>query len=213
MDRPDLTPLMNAAANNDLSRVQVLLAQGADAKQKAAKGETALFEAIERRDLPKDNLPVVDALLKAGADPNEQEIYRESALLISMTRDNVNPSVTLRLLEAGAVVPHDCGDGDSLMSLATQESSVEVMKALADRGAPVNCSYRGATPLYWAATNAETEKVSLLLQYGADAGTQVNGNIYIKAASCLGCEPRVQANFAKTRQLLEDHLRSAPTRK
>jgi ankyrin repeat protein len=200
-DRPNLTPLMNAAARNDLARVRDLLAHGADVKQKTDVGETALYEAIARYDPSINNLPTVDALLKSGADPNEREICDASALSISLTREHANPAVTLRLLEAGAVVPHDCGEGDSLLSLATQDSSLEVMRALIDRRAPVNCEYRGASALYWAAINGQVDRVTLLLQNGADPTT----------AKCANSGPGVKANFAKTCELIERALRSSPT--
>jgi hypothetical protein len=211
-DRPNLTPLMNAAAHCDLVRVREQLAHGADVKQRTDKGETALYEAIERSDTSTDNLPTVDALLKSGADPNEREIFGASALSISLTRDYANSAVTLRLLEAGAIVPHDCGEGDSLLSLATQDSSVEVMRALIDRGAPVNCESRGASALYWAAINGQADRVSLLLQSGADPTIQVGSKTLLEAATCPNCEPRVRANFAKTRDLIENARRSAPTK-
>lgn len=65
-DDPKLTPLMNAAEHNDLARVRTLLAQGADPRASTEQGKTALYEAIERTDLKADNLPIVDALLRAG---------------------------------------------------------------------------------------------------------------------------------------------------
>lgn len=65
-DDPALTPLMNAARDNNLLRVRDLIAHGANVEQKTADGRTALYEAIERLDLNADNLPVVDALLKGG---------------------------------------------------------------------------------------------------------------------------------------------------
>ena len=201
-----LTPLMNAARHNDLARVRILLANGADVKARTAQGETALYEAIERIDLKSDNLPTVDVLLKAGADPNETEIYGLSALSISLTRDYANPAVTMRLLRAGATVPRDCGNGDSLVSLATQESSPEVMRALIQRGAPVNCRYRGASALYWAAINGQTDKVQLLLQSGADATIQIDGKALLDAATCTNPDRRVQADFEKTRQLIRAAL-------
>src|SRR5258708_5224731 len=89
-DSPELTPLMNAAASNNLVRVRRLIEQGADVHQRTKEGETALYEAIERRDVNKDNLPVVDALLKAGADPNELEFRAASPLVVSLTRDHGN---------------------------------------------------------------------------------------------------------------------------
>ena len=175
-------------------------------KARTAQGETALYEAIERIDLKSDNLPTVDVLLKAGADPNETEIYGLSALSISLTRDYANPAVTMRLLRAGATVPRDCGNGDSLVSLATQESSPEVMRALIQRGAPVNCRYREASALYWAAINGQTDKVQLLLQSGADATIQIDGKALLDAATCTNPDRRVQADFEKTRQLIRAAL-------
>jgi len=212
-DDPRLTPLMNAARRNDLPRVRALLANGADVKAKTAQGETALYEAIERLDLRADNLPIVDALLEAGGDPNERETYDLDALSISLTRDYANPAVTLRLLKAGASVPNGCGDGDSLLSLATQESSLEVMRALIERGAPVNCRYRGASALYWAALNGQTDRVELLLRSGADPTIRVEGKALLEAATCTNPDRRVQANFEHTRKLLSDALGSvAPTK-
>jgi ankyrin repeat protein len=104
-DDPKLTPLMNAARYNDLPRVRTLLAGGADVKARTVQGETALYEAIYRADQSSDNLPVVDALLNAGADPNEKEFTS----LLALSLDTYgNPSVTLRLLQRGARVPQEC---------------------------------------------------------------------------------------------------------
>ena len=212
-DDPKLTPLMNAARHNDLPRVRTLLASGVDVKAKAAQGETALYEAIERSDLNADNLPIVDALLKAGADPNEGEFSTSNALSVSLTRDYGNPSVTLRLLQAGARVPRDCPTGnseDSLLSLATMDSSLEVMRALIERGAPVNCRYRGASALYWAALNGQTDRVELLLKSGADPTIRVDGKTLLEAATCMNPDRRVQADFEQTRKLLSAALVPAP---
>jgi hypothetical protein len=203
---------MNASRQNDLPRIRTMLAQGADVKAKTAQGQTALYEAIERTDLNADNLPIVAALLQAGADPNEKEIFGASALSISLTRDYANPSVTLLLLEAGAIVPHECpprNSEDSLVSLATMDSSVEVMRELISKGGPVNCKYRGASALYWAALNGQADRVELLLQSGADPREQYDGgHTIVDIATTTNRDSRVQKEFAKTRQLLEKAIQS-----
>jgi len=197
-DDPNLTPLMNAARYNDLSRVRKLLTEGADIKARTRKGETALYEAIYRADQYADNLPVVVALLNAGADPNEKEF--PTPLILSLDIYG-NPSVTLRLLQAGADVPHECppqNSEDSLVSLATMDSSLEVMRELIAKGSPVNCQFRGATALYWASLNGQSDRVALLLKSGADPRQQD-----MDAARTSSSDSRVRSDFAKTRQLLE----------
>jgi len=206
-ENPELTPLMNAAAHNNLPRVRELLAHGANVAERSSNGQTALYEAIERTDLNADNLPIVDALLKAGADPNEVEFSTSNALSVSLTRDHANPSVTLRLLQAGAHVPRDCPAGnseDSLVSLATMESSTEVMRELIARSSPVNCQFRGASALYWAALNGQHDRVALLLQSGADPRQRD-----LDAANTANSDSRVQGDFAKTRELLREALKSS----
>lgn len=175
-DSPDLTPLMNAVAHNDINRAKKLISEGADVNQRDAIGQTALYEAIERHSFDEDkvpdfdNLAMVKLLLKAGANPNETEIFDHSPLAVSLTREFANPSVTLLLLRSGATVPQACDDDDSLLSLATQQSTIEVMKALIDRHAPLDCQEksRGETALHWAAINGQPERMNLLLKAGAN---------------------------------------------
>lgn len=205
-DDPRLTPLMNAARHDDLPRVGELLAHGADVKARTAQGASALYEAIERPNPNADNLPVVDALLKAGADPNEVEFLTSNPLIVSLTRDYANPLVTLRLLQAGAHVPHGCpphNSEDSLVSLATMDSSTDVIRELIARGGPVNCQYGGASALYWAAINGEYGRVDLLLRSGAEPRQED-----LDATHYSGTDPRVQSNFAKTHDLLSKALES-----
>ena len=203
-DNPELSPLMNAAFQNDLPRAHALLEKGADVRQRTDHGETALYEAIERRSPNSDNLPMVEVLLKAGADPNEVEIFDTPALEISLTRDYSNAAVTLLLLHSGARVSTECGKGDSLLSLATQDSNLEVMRTLIDSKAPLNCvSAGGQTALYWAAINGQADRVELLLRSGADQQlADMGGKKPLDVARTTNPDQRVQADFAKTREVL-----------
>ena len=184
-DDPRLTPLMNAASQNDLLRVHTLLDHGAIVGERTRDGKTALYEAIERN-ADANNLPLVDALLKAGADPNQSIFTNSSPLSISLTRDHANPAVTMRLLQAGAIVPRDCpikDSEDSVLALATMDSSIDVMRELIARGAPTNCKFRGASALHWAALNNQADRVQLLLHSGADPQQLKRINADVKPAN------------------------------
>jgi ankyrin repeat protein len=209
--KPELTPLMTAAANDDLQAVRQLIAKGANVRQRTKTGETALYEAIERRNLAKDNLPIVDALLKAGADPNEVEVFDTKALVVSLTREYGNPEVTLLLLRSGARVPLSCEDGDPVVALATMSSSVEVLKALLAVGAPADCpGIHGQTALHFGAMNGDTDRVAVLLQYGANPNQRDDdGRSPLDDATTTSFDDTVQARFQKTRELMNAALSKA----
>jgi ankyrin repeat protein len=204
VDRPELTPLMNAAASNDLPRVQKLLASGANVHERTKEGQTPLYEAIERRDLNEDNLPIATALLNAGADPNEVEFTAADPLSVSLTRDYGNPAVSLLLLHSGAHVPTTCPADDSVLSLATQDSSVEVMQQLMLSGAPTDCrDKRGASALYWAVLNCQPDRVTTLLRGGANPNLpDPAGHSMLNDAKTTNPEKRVQNLCMKTREIL-----------
>ena len=201
----NLTPLMLAARINDISRVRNLIAHGANVNERAKTGETALYEAIEWLDTKHDNLPLVDLLLKAGANPNEPSIFNATPLDLSLTRDHSNPSVTLRLLQAGSLVPKGCDGQDGLVSLATQDSSVEVIAALISAGASPNCKNpTGMTPLHWASLNGQADRIKVLLRGGADPTLRnQDGKTPLDLAITTNSEKRVQRDFAETRALLK----------
>ncbi|HET8669347.1 MAG TPA: ankyrin repeat domain-containing protein, partial [Candidatus Saccharimonadales bacterium] len=60
----DCTPLMQAADDGDIDQVRALLRNGADVNEAKGSGHTALMLAASR-----DNLVIVQTLLRAGANP------------------------------------------------------------------------------------------------------------------------------------------------
>jgi uncharacterized protein len=200
----DSTPLISAVQRNDLKTVRSLLAGGADVNKKTEDGKTALYAAIERLKPTADNLPIVDALLQAGADVNEPIFFNASPLAVSLTRDYANQAVTLRLLGAGAHVSRTCEPDDSSVSLAAQNDWAEVVKALLKAGAPANCQNKGGeTALHWAAMNAFNDVVVVLLNGGANPHVRdKQGQTPLDVAVVTNPDKRVQKEFARTRALL-----------
>jgi len=95
LEDPDETPLMHAAAQEDLKAVQQLLsaATGTDVNALDQGGQTALILACQN---PKANPDVVKALLAAGADVNLRSRNGYTALTWAHARNNSEVSRLLR---------------------------------------------------------------------------------------------------------------------
>lgn len=159
------TPLMSAAEKGDLSRVEELLAKGADVNVANSDGYTALYYAVQ-----SGNLRSVEVLLKAGADVNARTRKNFTPLMASINMAWGKPDITLALINAGADVNFTDSDGETALWIATTESSDQVMEALLKKGANPNVQVKdnGETPLHEAAANGLVDRVQLLLKYGAN---------------------------------------------
>src|SRR5262245_45137564 len=126
------TPIMYAAANDDLELVRALIKAGANVNLKNRFGTSALTEAAII-----GSAPVIDALLKAGADPNTKNPEGETALMAVARSGKLEPAK--RLLDAGADVnAKEVWGGQSALMWAAAQSQAEMVKLLASRGADVN---------------------------------------------------------------------------
>jgi hypothetical protein len=95
LEDPDQTPLMQAAGQQDLKTVQLLLSASGNTNVNALDqgGQTALILACQR---PRANPEVVKALLAAGADPNLRSRTGYTALTWALARNNAEVSRLLR---------------------------------------------------------------------------------------------------------------------
>ena len=75
----NVTPLITAVRERRPQAVSILLAAGAQPDAVNSKGRTALTFAVGNRD-EKENLEMAEALLKAGADPNREDLEHYSAV-------------------------------------------------------------------------------------------------------------------------------------
>lgn len=156
-------PLVKAAYNDDLSEVEKLLSQGADANVLDRRMDTtALAQAVSHA-----NLKMVKALFGAGADINAEDRAGRTALM-SLDED-ATPELVRALLDAGAEVKVRDDEGNSALSRASAASTAEVVRQLLDAGAKINQKNEaGRTALMLAAEAGELENVKVLLTAGAD---------------------------------------------
>ncbi|MGB2715712.1 MAG: ankyrin repeat domain-containing protein [Vicinamibacterales bacterium] len=203
-DRRGQTPLMWASAEGHAPVVQALIAAGADFRVRVQSGFTPFLFAVRA-----GRLDAVRVLLEAGADVNETIPVGSrrgyggrlpppgaSALLLAVM--NAHFELAAYLLESGANPNADLpgytvlhaitavrkpgvGDNDPAPEGSGKLSSIDLVKALAARGANLNARMTkranlnntraneiGATPFFLAALTADAQLMRTLAALGAD---------------------------------------------
>jgi ankyrin repeat protein len=140
----------------------VLLKQRADVNAAAIDGTTALHWAVRA-----DDIPTVDALIRAGAQVGTKS--RHGVTPLSIAADQGNAALIRRLMAAGADANGTDISGDTVLMAAVRSGNPEAVRALLDAGAQVNTAEPqvGHTALMWAVREDRPELVRLLLARGA----------------------------------------------
>ena len=176
------TPIMWAAANDDVELVRALIKAGAKVTVANQLGTTALTEASII-----GSAPIIDALLKAGADANTRNPEGETPLMAVARSGNVDAAK--RLLDARADVnAKEAWGGQTALMWAAARGQAAMVRLLASRGADVNArgvirqwerkvineprpkdlNKGGFTPLLYAAREGCVECARHLIAAGAD---------------------------------------------
>ena len=159
--------LIRAVKKCDVASARVFLGRRADVNtQRDVK--TPLMLAAE-----SCGLPMVKALLAAGADPNVMTGTAHAFFtpLGCAIRGKASLGVIDALIRAGAQL-NPVG-GLSPLDFALEEEDLGMIKALLARGADVNlCGLRGITPLMLAAIDSPPEVIETLLAAGADVNAE-----------------------------------------
>ncbi len=137
--------LIDAAQSNDhAAAMKLVTAKGTNVNVPGADGTTAVMYAAANNDLE-----LVKALIKAGADVKGQEPVRhlrpDGASIIGAT------PIIEALLKAGADPNFRTTDGETPLMAAARSGKVDAAKALRDAGADVNAkeNWGGQTALMW----------------------------------------------------------------
>nr|WP_217346078.1 ankyrin repeat domain-containing protein [Noviherbaspirillum sp. L7-7A]MBV0880447.1 ankyrin repeat domain-containing protein [Noviherbaspirillum sp. L7-7A] len=141
------------------------------------------------------DLRQVDALLQAGADVNDADANRNTALIVATRMGQAN--VVRRLLEAGARVDSANHEGLTALHMAVLAENVEVVGMLLKKAPPLNqLDHSGFTPLSLAVQNDHPRLVQTLLAAGADPNIAVSG-----ASSLSGLTPLLTAVLHKQHEI------------
>src|ERR1700749_2465637 len=180
------TPIMYAAANNDLELVRTLIKAGANVKLANQLGTSAITESAII-----GSAPVIDALIKAGADPNFRTTDGETPLMAVARSGKVDAAKVL--LSAGADInAKETWGGQSAIMWASAQSQADMVKFLASKDAilndhgkvnqwerkiiqeprPKDMNKGGFTALHYAAREGCAACVANLLAAGADPDSE-----------------------------------------
>lgn len=145
------------------------------------------------------NLPVVESLIKEGANVNAQDIGGFTALTAAVREGHLK--VAELLLEKGAD-PEIRGNyywGETALMMAAQKSRPDLVELLLKRGALVDAKskHTGSTPLIMASREGDPETVRKLIERGADV------NARAKDGSTALIRAARRAHWAVCKQLLD----------
>ena len=164
---PDDRALLDAAKRGDVAAVKAALKQGADPNAAQGDGLSALHLAAQQ-----GNLEVVKLLLGAKANVEAKTRIGDYTPL-HLAAAEAHLGVVQALLAAGANAGAvTTSTGVTPLHLAAKSLNGQlVVKALLDKGAPVNAreASSGQTALMFAASFGRTAAIKELLAHGADA--------------------------------------------
>ncbi|OBT68764.1 hypothetical protein VE03_02059 [Pseudogymnoascus sp. 23342-1-I1] len=158
--KPSTTHLV--ASQGNARTLAVLLKYGANPNHKNWTGNSPLFDAAERCDIP-----VLKLLLAYGADPNYANTGGYPALYYAIQRRDT--TVIQLLLDHDADPNQRPWTGQPCVHLAASLGDIKTVQALISKGVNINATpTMGETALGSAIYRDYSEMVNLLLENGAD---------------------------------------------
>jgi ankyrin repeat protein len=163
--------LVDAIRSGDRAAALALLQQKVNVNAADLDGTTPLHWAVQ-----KDDLDMVERLLKAGAGVKTKNDYGSTPM--SEAALNGNVAIMDRLLKAGADVESPNADGQTALMVIARTSNVEAAKLLISHGANVNAVelWREQTALMWAAAEGQPALVKVLVDAKADVNARSKVN-------------------------------------
>jgi Zn-dependent protease with chaperone function len=123
MEIEGTTPLINAAMENDVEEMDVLLKEGADINETDEENSSALHWAVYY-----SSYDAAEYLLQQGADPNTIDVYDSTPLLSAVYGEDVE--MVKLLLENGADASFEDSTGYTAYDYASDYGNVEIMSLL-----------------------------------------------------------------------------------
>ncbi len=144
-----------------------LIASGVQVNQLAVDGTTALHWAVFKQDLP-----LVQLLLKKGARPDIRNVYGASPMTVASEHGNY--PIMKALVSAGGDFESPNSEGQTLLMAVVRTGNVDTARLLLDKGAKVNVkeNWGGQSALMWAAAQQQPAMITLLVKHGAEVNAR-----------------------------------------
>ena len=166
--------LIEAAYNNDIDSVKVLLEHGADIDKKGYMDKTAFLEAVEL-----GYLDIADLLIEKGADMQDHFTGNWNGLPVAAQKGYLE--IVKKMVEKGSPVDSrgDINESSATaLMLAAQAGHLDIVKFLVEHGADINATSHDfpgddyaqifiGTPLDWAQKGGHQDVVDYLISKGA----------------------------------------------
>ena len=155
--------LVKAVKAGERTAAIALLDRHADPNQSSADGTTALHWAVRNNDAI-----LVDRLLRAGAKPHPENRYGVTP--IALACESGSAAIVERLLKAGVSADATGPYGETALHTCAYSGNTAAARVLLAAGASVDPgdSWRGQTPLMWAAAKGHPETMQALIDKGAN---------------------------------------------
>lgn len=158
--------LIQAAKNNDVSKIKELLSQGADINVSDEKNLTPLHSAafFNKND---SHYTTIELLLMSGADVNARTALGNTPIYYSVNKGNVKTVKLLLNHKADPNIRNNCDNSPLIEAICSE--NINLVQLLLDHGADVNSVNKndGATPLHTAAYWNNAKLFKCLLRNGA----------------------------------------------
>src|SRR5262245_19984142 len=159
--------LVQAAKANDSAAALTLIQKKVDPNVAEPDGTTAMHWAVRNNDLA-----LVERLLKAGAKANTANRYGVTPIFLAC--ESGSGAVVERLLSAGVSANATGPEGETALHTCAHTGNVDAAKVLLAHGASIDAgdSWRGQTPLMWAAARKHPQMIKALVEAGADVNAR-----------------------------------------
>lgn len=184
-EEPTDSSLIESIEKNDLKEFREQINEKQRLNQWTEEGVTPLIAAVQY-----GRLEMVQALLKAGADPNQADEHNQATPILwgaiqdpgeetrekgmTLPTEQTKIQIVRLLLESGARINEKNAWGGSALQWAADAGLLDMVKLLIQKGADINAiDMDGFTPLI-AAANYDSEQHNQILKALLDSGAKID---------------------------------------